>query len=392
LTLNFRIEPTFPILIYGEPQILVQIANNLFSNAIKFTKSGSISLSAAWETDPVEMMTIDVKDTGIGMTPGQQQAIFHRFSQATADTMRQFGGTGLGLALVRNLITELKGTINFDSEYGKGTTFHVRLPFKSIAVPYPEVFPAGESQQIVVVSKPDDPDRFLIEFATFYNFTPIVVPDVPKLEAAISDLVRCIVVDVEKSAGCAAAVRDFVRNNHPELVLCSLSLPGMSLDFPKVITKPLLPHHLRALLDDVRYRHSTGGPKVPRMSSAACFGKRVLVAEDNKVNQLVMSKALSKLGIEFKIANNGAEALECLETDTFDLIFMDCKMPVMDGLEATRAIRASGKPYKKLPIVALTASAIEGDEDRCREAGMNGYIAKPVRVDQLTQAMKKYAT
>jgi CheY-like chemotaxis protein len=120
--------------------------------------------------------------------------------------------------------------------------------------------------------------------------------------------------------------------------------------------------------------------------------RKILVVEDNSVNQLVMSKMLTKLNMTYKIADNGLRALEQLEEEHFDLVFMDCQMPVMDGLEATRRIRAAdGKRYQNVPIVALTASAIEGDEEQCRDAGMDGYLAKPVRIQQITDAIRKFA-
>jgi CheY-like chemotaxis protein len=165
----------------------------------------------------------------------------------------------------------------------------------------------------------------------------------------------------------------------------------MAGDFPRALTKPVLPLPIRQLLDDLRYHLAPAAPQAVAIPEDGVTGKKVLVVEDHKVNQHVISKILSSLKVTFTVAENGLEALQKLEEDTFDMIFMDCQMPVMDGLEASRRIRQSDAKYKGIPIVALTASAIEGDEEQCREAGMNGYLAKPVRLAQIAEAVKTYA-
>ena len=392
LELIFRVSPDFPILIYGESQIFLQIVNNLMSNALKFTKSGSVSLDVRWQIEPKEMLLLDVKDTGIGMSEEQKQVIFNRFSQGDPSVARYYGGTGLGLALVQDLIAQLGGSITFESELGEGTQFHVRLPFLSIAFPRPVPFPEGSPPHVVIiVTDKKKPDAFVNEFIKFYLFQPEMVETIEELEKAIDSNTTGVLVDIERYSGDAIALRNTIQKKYPNLILCSMSLPGFASDYPRALTKPILPLPLRQLIEDLRYHRNAVQAKAEKVTSGDVGGKKVLVVEDNKVNQFVMSKMLTKLNMEFKIADNGAIALDVLDHDTFDLVFMDCQMPVMDGLEATRRIRSSEKPYQHIPIVALTASAIEGDEELCRSAGMDGYLAKPVRIQQITDAIKKFA-
>jgi CheY-like chemotaxis protein len=391
ISLTFQISPNLPILIYGEPQIFLQIVNNLMSNAMKFTKRGGISLYLNWELEPKEMLILEVADTGIGMSDEQKHMIFNRFTQADPSIARFYGGTGLGLALVRRLIQELGGTITFDTELGKGTKFHVRLPFESIAFPCPRPFPAGTRHEIVVGTDTDDVDQFLHDFITFYGYEIVYVVNVGQLRKAMRPTVQAVLVDIERSGKEAIPMGNFIQQKYPKLLLCSISSPGMASDFPRALTKPVLPFSLRQLLDDLRYHLSAAPAQVGPSLGDVMTGRKVLVVEDNKINQLVMSKMLKTLNVSFALAENGEVALEKLETEDFDMVFMDCQMPVMDGLEASRRIRTSEKKYRSIPIVALTASAIEGDEEQCRDAGMDAYLAKPVRLEQIAHAVKTFA-
>jgi CheY-like chemotaxis protein len=390
LKLTFRIAPTFPILIFGEAQIFLQIVNNLMSNAMKFTKTGGISLELTWEMEPQEMLCLEFSDTGIGMSEEQQHMIFNRFMQADPSIARFYGGTGLGLALVRRLIQELHGTITFDSELGKGTQFHVRLPFESVAFPAPQPFAPGSKHEIAIGTDPNDIDEFLQDFIQFYGYEVVYISSAAELRKVMRPTIEAVLVDIERCGKEAIVLRDFVHKRYPKMLLCSISWPGFASDFPRALTKPVLPFPLRTLLDDLRYHLCAAPAQVVAIPGDEVTGKRVLVVEDNKVNQLVMSKMLKTLGVSFRLAENGEVALSILGKEEFDMVFMDCQMPVMDGLEASRRIRASGSKYQNIPIVALTASAIEGDEETCRDAGMDGYLAKPVRLEQIATAVKKF--
>ena len=398
IDLKFEIDPTFPILIYGESQLFLQIVNNLISNALKFTKQGYVSVHVSW--DKSEAIILEVADTGIGMSEEQKNIVFRRFSQADPSVARFYGGTGLGLSLVQDLIRTLNGKLNFDSELGKGTKFIVTIPCKAIACPYPIPF-TGPTPMILMVTNKNSVNEFLQKFIEFYNFSieyKETVEDVMTAFEAHKDKntheIVAVLVDIENSGSNSLKVKQYVQTEKPQVILCSISTPGNSCDFPRTLTKPLLPKPLRIFLDDLRFARKqnsdTDKPNIQLSETQA--PSKILVVEDNKVNQFVMSKMLTKLNYEFRIAGNGEIALEKLDSEDFDLVFMDCQMPVMDGLEATRRIRASNKKYKSIPIVALTASAIEGDEETCRNAGMNGYLAKPVRIQQITDAIKKYTS
>jgi CheY-like chemotaxis protein len=211
-----------------------------------------------------------------------------------------------------------------------------------------------------------------------------------ELREIMRDSIEAVIVDIERAGAEATALRDLVLEKYTNVLLCSVSNPGMAGDFPRALTKPVLPLQMRQFLDDLRYHRPPVAPPPVTIPGDGVTGKKVLVVEDHKVNQHVIAKILSSLKVEFAIAENGLEALQKLEEDTFDMVFMDCQMPVMDGLEAARRIRQSNAPYQEIPIVALTASAIEGDEEQCREAGMNGYLAKPVRLAQIADAVKTF--
>jgi CheY-like chemotaxis protein len=168
---------------------------------------------------------------------------------------------------------------------------------------------------------------------------------------------------------------------------CCLAEPGEAAVFSLTLLKPVLPDHLIAFMNGVRYKRQIVAQEAVQTEDGP---QRILVVEDNKTNQLVMRKILQNIGCTFEIAENGQEAIETLEKQSFDLVFMDCQMPVLDGIEATRRIRRSGKGYSSIPIVALTASAVEGDERTCREAGMDDYLSKPVRIHQIKGALGKF--
>lgn len=394
LKLHFVVTPNTPILVYGESQMFLQIVNNLLSNALKFTKNGMVSVDVSWETDEEqnENLVLEVSDSGIGMSDEQKQMIFKRFGQGDPNVARFYGGTGLGLALVQDLIAGLGGSITFDSQCGVGTQFHVKLPFQSILCPYSVPFKEGVHTILIVC--PEAPDTFLLSFLEFYKYSTKVVKTVEEVMENITN-VDAVFVDVEKcGTELSVQIRNKVKDiqNYPPLY--ALCMPGATTEYPKSLTKPLLPRQMRNFIGENRFsRHEAPKPPVVQKVDDIS-GTQVLVVEDNHVNQFVMSKMLTKLKCKFQIADNGLQALEKLENsdEKFNLVFMDCQMPVMDGLEATKRIRAAdGKAYQAVPIIALTASAIEGDEEKCEGAGMNGYLAKPVRIQQITDAIKKYA-
>lgn len=390
LKLNVFIDKQFPLLIYGDSQLFSQILNNLLSNALKFTKKGSISINLSWaETNGTEFCILEVADTGIGITSDQQRIIFERFAQANASVQRFFGGTGLGLSLVQDIVHFLGGSVKVESELNQGTKFIVEIPFESILIPYSAPFNDGKVHSVLINVLDQQLKDSLLDWIPYHNYRVYVFEKAEEIEQISKEsIIEAIFVEGNppKWPKFAEATNSLPGKRPPIVSMCEAGEPSY---FKYTIAKPVQYFHLIELLHAFRYKlmnlSSTFSPISNEDQS-----KHILVVEDNKSNQFVMGKILDTLGCTYKIANNGKEALTILDNEEFDLVFMDCQMPVLDGIEATRIIRRSSKTYASIPIIALTAQAIEGDEQTCREAGMDGYLAKPVRIQQISNIMKKF--
>ena len=381
---NVKISKGFPFLVYGDSQLFTQILNNLLSNALKFTKKGHIDVSLQWTDDErIEYLTLEVADSGIGITKEQKKVIFHRFQQADASTQRLFGGTGLGLALVQEICKFLGGSVKVKSKFGQGTRFIVELPFESIYRPFSPEFKDGKKHVVLISTFDDFLKHNLAEWIQDYHYEV-------KSFASLSDIEKFSpeIIIVERQKKLCQEIEQKIKT---DAIKCSICQTGESSPFQHKLTSPLMPHRLYDFLNECRYRKIVhkSEENTNQMDQAK---SRILVVEDNKTNQFVMSKILSSYGCTYEIANNGKDAIDILDNSTngFDMIFMDCQMPVLDGISATKIIRDSNKSYSKIPIVALTASAVEGDEETCLNAGMNAYLAKPVRYPQVTSMIKKF--
>ena len=387
------IDKDVPSLVFGDSHLFVQIFNNLVSNALKFTKQGSIRVWISWNTQGEnEACVLEVKDTGIGMTEDQQRIIFQRFTQADPSVARFYGGTGLGLALVQEIVEFLHGKVSMESEVGVGTRFRVELPFESIMVPYSAPFSDGKSHIIMVSASDEDVNDTITDAFENARYSVKLFTDPDEiLKTSQESGCQVDVVFVEGNKEEWAQIKHVV-NRIPEdhaPVICSVCEPGESAFFKYTLAKPLLLPHVVNFVDGVRYKHVKEDCPGVQLNDTGTE-RRILVVEDNKTNQFVMKRILQNLGCSFEIAENGQEAIDTLEKQEFDLIFMDCQMPVLDGVEATRIIRSSHKRYSSIPIVALTASAVEGDEQTCRSAGMDAYLAKPVRMQQISAIIKQF--
>jgi signal transduction histidine kinase/ActR/RegA family two-component response regulator len=390
LKFNVNIAANFPTLIYGDSQLLLQVLNNLLSNALKFTKRGAISVTVNWR--PEEVMVLEVCDTGIGMTPEQQRIIFHHFTQGDASVARFFGGSGLGLALVQEIVSFMEGKITLQSTPGQGSLFTCQIPFQGVMFPYSAPF-SDKLQHIVLTMVNDDDLAMLITNVLrmhHYVVKSFSHPD-DIMDICHKSGARVEVVVVEGDRSIWPQVKHVVARIPKEAApkVCSLCEAGETGLFKHTLVKPILPDHLVTFMNGIRYKQQNieiQSQDVAQDDQAS----RILVVEDNKTNQFVMKKILQNIGCSFEIAENGREAIDTLEREQFDLVFMDCQMPVLDGLEATRIIRKCGKQYSSIPIVALTASAVEGDEQTCRDAGMDGYLAKPVRIQQIKGVISKF--
>ena len=372
--LTCLIDPHFPALVLGDPTRVRQIVSNLLSNALKFTRFGRVDVRLSTFGDGVR---IEVCDTGIGIPQEAQARIFQPFTQAGAGITRQFGGTGLGLALTYNLCEAMQGRLTISSEAGFGSQFCADLPLPSHTRALPAVSLNGKVVAITAASSglgellnsllPGwglDYERRSMDDSLLGLAADVLITDCPEclfsLRPALSAPILLITAygnfmpseEVNALAPLQQQARPLARNTLYQ------SLRRILQPQPQPI-------------NDVRLE-----------TQSPLRRGRVLLVEDNPVNQLVAKGMLGKLGCEVTTAAHGGEALDQLEQREFDLVLMDCNMPVMDGYEASRQIRRSGR-WPQLPIVALTANAMSEERERCRAAGMSDYLAKPFRREEL---------
>ncbi len=372
--LTCLIEPQFPALVLGDPTRVRQIVSNLLSNALKFTRFGRVDLRLSTFEDGVR---IEVCDTGIGIAHDAQVKIFQPFTQAGAGITRQFGGTGLGLALTYNLCEAMQGRLTISSEAGFGSQFCADLP---LPVHTRAVSPAPLPGKVIAITAASSGLAELLKtllpaWGLDYQQRSIddsllgLEPDV-----LITDCPECLFGLRPTLAAPILLVTAYGNFMPSEQVSALAPLQQQA--------RPLARNALYQALQRVLFAQTTtiNGARIEALPHQR--RGRVLLVEDNPVNQLVAKGMLGKLGCEVIVAAHGAEALDQLEYSDFDLVLMDCNMPVMDGYEASRQIRHSGR-WPQLPIVALTANAMSEERERCRAAGMSDYLAKPFRREEL---------
>ena len=398
-----------PDRIIGDATRLRQVLTNLLSNALKFTEEGEIVVSV--QRDPSDesggRLLFTVEDSGIGISREQQVRIFNRFEQADCSTTRKYGGTGLGLSISRRIVEMMGGHIWVESQIGRGSTFHF----------------TAELETDRRMSKTPDPPRF-------DGLLALVLDDNATGRRIVQELLAGwgmhVVAAASGEAGVEALDDLASRGGAFDYILADAVMPGMDgIEFLertamnpaaahalRIVMTPvgnvmdsrrcrrLLPHsHLHKPVDAHELANAIravngnpAGPETPESASASeQFPRlRVLVAEDNPVNQKVLIALLKQAGHSATVCCHGREALELLSHDAFDIVLMDVQMPEMDGFAATRAIRASERGIARhLPIVALTAHAMEGDKERCLEAGMDDYVSKPVSRQALADAVAR---
>jgi signal transduction histidine kinase/CheY-like chemotaxis protein len=372
--LTCLVQPGFPALVVGDPMRIRQIISNLLSNALKFTRQGRVDVRL---TLVGEHARIEVRDTGIGIADEAQNKIFKPFTQAGAAISRQFGGTGLGLALTSNLCTAMQGRLSISSKAGVGSRFYADLPLPIHASAYPapqlrgRIAMVGDAQSGLAELLEHYLPRWGIEYRRYDIDQP--------LEGPLANLI------ITNRPDCLPKLRRLIKT--PLLMVTAYGYflaPEQAAGLAPLqqVARPLA---RRALLELLRDHLDERPPTVPVPAEGDGAGPRharVLLVEDNPVNQLVAKGMLGKLGCQVEVAVNGAEAIRALEQQTFDLVLMDCNMPVMDGYEATRRIRESGR-WPSLPIIALTANAMPEERERCKAAGMIDYLAKPFRREEL---------
>ncbi len=421
IELTVSIDPAIPELIVGDPGRVRQIITNLVGNSIKFTAHGEVNIEVQRleSPGPTVMLQFTVRDTGIGIPPDRIGSLFHAFTQVDASTTRRFGGTGLGLSIVRNLVSLMGGTVGVESEEGAGSRFWFTAGFGASRANNPTQKAPTTAQlrgkRVLAIddnatnlrilarqlelcgvraqfsNSPEEAIQLLRGAAAEGNPFDIALLDYDMPDINGEQLGQQIVADPSlkdsrlvllTSSGQAADGRRFAQSgfagyllkpvSQRDLTDCLLLVMGFKAEDWHARTQPIVTRH-EIMMNQANRR---------------C---RILVAEDNEVNQMVARKILEKMGHIVEVAPNGRAAVEAWQTQPYDLILMDCQMPEMDGYQATREIRRreSGTTLRT-PIVALTADAIKSADEACRAAGMDDYLSKPIDRERLQAVLQRY--
>jgi signal transduction histidine kinase/DNA-binding response OmpR family regulator len=411
IELIVNLDARVPAVIRGDPGRLRQIVMNLIGNAVKFTHEGYVvlDLSGVAAADGRFMLHIEVTDTGIGIPADRLDRLFKTFSQVDSSTTRHYGGTGLGLSIVKRLAELMGGEVGARSEAGHGSVFWATVQVDSVSQHLLRV-PVGAGRRILVVDDIVASRQSLVRKLKLAQFETVAVAGVDEALAEIAaghaagrrvDLVLADeLMPVKGGLDLLAALRADPRNLTLPFVLLSLfGVDHQTADWPHqpeaVLRKPVRASTLTNLVHRVLCGSPPGNTHlIPSLQTNPTFaGHRVLLVEDNPVNQRVAQRLLQKLAAEVEIANNGAEALERLAESTFDAVLMDCQMPVMDGFTATRRIRELERQNgrsRRLPIIALTANVMSEDRESCIAAGMDAHLGKPIEPEKLIDCLGRY--
>lgn len=368
-----QVEASVPETVSGDPVRYRQVVKNLISNAVKFTSEGEISVRLSYADN---LLTTEVTDSGIGIDPERLQAIFHPFTQADASTTRQFGGTGLGLTIAHQLAQQMGGGITVESEQGRGSRFRFAARFPTIARQAPPVF---ESPRRIGV-RALEPERTALERIIRSTGCQVVAADDTSLDLLV---VADSLIPTTPVAPPRPAPTVVLRAPHvcagAEPHAGSIRRPARRQEVVRVLKEMLAASTTRTTQRPVR---------AGALESLVGTG-RVLVVEDHPVNQLVTRMLLEHLGVPCDVVGDGVQAIESVVKGRYELVLMDCSMPVLDGYAATERIRRMphiAQPY----IVALTASAMKGDRERCLESGMDEHITKPVTEASLARTLSQF--
>jgi PAS domain S-box-containing protein len=409
--------PDAPARFVGDADRIRQVVANLASNAVKFTHAGHVVLSAECQptADGAAVLRIAVTDTGIGIPQEKLATLFEKFTQADSSMTRRYGGTGLGLAISRSLVELMGGSITVESEHGRGSTFafSLTLPFDpqpSAATLSPALLRRASGWRALVASGSDIERRILGDQLIVWGLRPTPCATgqaaVEAVRAAAASgapfqvvLAGCELSDMDGVTLAHALKSDVAGDGVRVVIVASVTQwkryqTTLHEHADACVVKPMRPARL---LEAICAEHATA-PRgaADRHIGAAdnvkfeATGARALVVEDNIVNQRVAVSMLAKLGVRADVAADGAEAIETLRQLPYDIVFMDCQMPHMNGHDATMRIRRMGGAGAQVPIVAMTADVVEGAQERCAASGMNDFIAKPVNAGALARALHRW--
>jgi len=379
----------------------------LISNAIKFTHQGEIKITVTLSSlDERKMwLACKVEDSGIGIEKEKLTTLFKRFTQADASTTREFGGTGLGLAIVKNLSTLMGGDVTVTSEVGKGSCFTSKVIVQSQQNNTPAEVTVDLSQSTILIIDNNDSHRQVVSKQLSLWGASICAAD--SIKSALNDLqtvdkkINIAIIDATSLAQDSNSLALYFNSQQDfgeiKLIVMasinektSLQLPA-TLTIDSYISRPATSKNLIDSLSMILSPPEEGSNQPINSNGHSQAGAikdldaelNILLVEDNAINQKVACGVLNKLGQSVDIANNGKEALDQLALNNYDLVLMDCQMPVMDGYQATEAIRQSNSHFQNIYIIAMTANAMAGDREKCLACGMNDYLSKPIDVDIL---------
>ena len=412
LELVTDLDLSIPLMVNGDPTRTRQVLTNLMGNAIKFTTEGEIIVRTKY-TDPAKgLVTFEVHDSGVGISASAIESIFESFAQADGSTTRRFGGTGLGLTISKQLVEGLGGEIVVTSVPNKGSTFAFTIPFSACdEVAEPKVYNKLVGANVVLL------EGNKTSRASLHNCLKLLGANVSSYDTGVKGLkhlakyskkVDALLVSGKLTdmtgldfVGSISKEREYDDIKVMSLVYMSSQSHGLlANDNARVgahLSKPVRLESLHSILSDLISGDITGQLTDKKATESAdseqvCGGK-VLVVEDNEINQMVALGMLESLGYEVDTADNGLLALEALEDEVYDVILMDCQMPEMDGYEATRRIRThENRTVASIPIIALTANAMSGDAEKCIAAGMDDYLSKPFEPELFEKKLVDWTT
>jgi two-component system sensor histidine kinase/response regulator len=393
----------------GDPTRLRQVLLNLLSNAVKFTNHGHVIVSAQLlsEDEASTLIRFSIADTGIGISSVQLPRLFRAFSQADASTSRRFGGTGLGLAIAHSLVRFMGGEVGVQSELGQGSNFWftVRLA-KAAKVCTPTPIRKLPPMDVFIIEEESLTRSTISQYLFAWGLCPVEYTNVRSVieRVCLRRGASPTAVLLEEGMTGALDLVSTIRREYPDWKIVLLTSPGRVTSIAEPGTlgdaslrKPVQAASLFQLMWRVGMNGAENAPSKASASTARAMiaaGERrntgrVLLVEDNPVNQRIAVHALQSLGLVVDAAANGQDALDALSKTRFDLIFMDCQMPGMDGYEATRHLR-NLEVGRRTPVIALTAHAMQGDRERCLEAGMDDYLTKPFNLPSLRQIVERW--
>ena len=422
LHFSLNVEKEIPDCLVGDVLRLNQVLLNLCNNAIKFTDGGEIVVHVSAD-EPVEVwggaktvrLYFAVSDTGIGMTAEQVQSLFTPFSQADTSSTRKYGGSGLGLSISKQLVEAMDGTISVQSVFGEGSTFRFSVRF-AIGIPPSSMSPVTDIRGLRALVVDDNPmDREILQEALLSlglraDTAVSGIDALEKVRAAYKErnLYDFLILDwrmpwLDGEATAHQIREEFGAGERPRILMVSAYSDEdcramcKRLEIAAFCSKPITRSDLYDALTNMLTREERKDTFEVTLSSPVeqetpeMLNGEVLLVEDNLINQEVAGELLRQCGVNLEVAANGAEALEAVKSKRYDLVFMDIQMPVMDGYEATEAIRASSHPDAgTVPIIALTANAFREDVDKAHKHGMNGHMAKPLEYEKLIHTVSKY--